>query len=62
MSIVETHGGPITHKALMKKSKWQLAAMYMELLRVREEELVALNKKVDEVLLGFGIVEERNGS
>lgn len=33
MAIIEIHGGPITHRYLMKKSKDELATLYMRLLR-----------------------------
>jgi len=39
MAIVEYHGGPITHRYLMNKTKHDLASMYMELLRIRERDL-----------------------
>lgn len=38
MAIIEFNGGPITHKYLMNKTKWELASMYMELLRLYEKE------------------------
>ena len=38
MSIVEYHGGPITHHYLMKKSKSELASMYMDLLKIRDQQ------------------------
>lgn len=38
MSVFEIHGGPITHRYLMNKSKFDLASMYMELLAVRNRE------------------------
>ena len=34
MAIIEFHGGRITHKYLMGKTKWELAYMYMELIRI----------------------------
>lgn len=39
MSIIEFNGGPITHKYLMGKTKWELAIMYMDLLRMYERAL-----------------------
>lgn len=36
MSIVEFNGGPITHRYLMGKSKFDLARMYMDLLETGE--------------------------
>lgn len=36
MGIIEFNGCPITHKYLMGKTKWELASMYMELLRLHE--------------------------
>lgn len=49
MAIVEFHGGTITHRYLMNKSKHDLARMYMELLRVREDEAKAVKAVVDEL-------------
>lgn len=40
MSIVEFHGGPITHRYLMNKSKHDLARMVLDGLE-REEKLRA---------------------
>ena len=39
MSVFEYHGGPITHHYLMKKSKSELASMYMDLLRIHAQQL-----------------------
>lgn len=36
MSIVEFRGGPVTHRYLMNKTKYDLARLYMELLSVLE--------------------------
>ncbi len=38
MAVFEIHGGPITHRYLMNKSKHDLARMYMELLDRRRED------------------------
>jgi len=38
MAIIEIHGGPINHRYLMKKSKDDLASMYMRLLRDTEHD------------------------
>ena len=38
MVIIEIHGGPINHRYLMKKSKDELASMYMRLLRDTEQD------------------------
>lgn len=38
MSIFEVHGGPITHRYLMNKTKYELASMYMRLLRETEQD------------------------
>ncbi len=38
MAIIEIHGGPINHRYLMKKSKDELASMYMRLLRDTEQD------------------------
>ena len=38
MAIVEFHGGRITHKYLMNKTKWELARMYLELLELYEAQ------------------------
>ena len=36
-AFIEFNGGPITHKYLMGKTKWELASMYMDLLREWEK-------------------------
>lgn len=57
MSIVEYHGGTITHRYLMNKSKTDLANMYLELLRIRNRDLqVACNLR--DVLLDAGGFED----
>lgn len=38
MAVFEIHGGPITHRYLMNKSKHDLARMYMELMAARNRE------------------------
>jgi hypothetical protein len=38
MSIVEINGGPITVRYLERKTKWELARMYMDLLAIVERK------------------------
>lgn len=47
MAIIEFHGGPVTHKYLMGKTKWELASMYMDLLREWEKARAQLAAQED---------------
>lgn len=38
MAIIEIHGGPITHRYLMGKTKDELARLYMRLLQDTEQD------------------------
>lgn len=38
MAIIEIHGGPITHRYLMGKTKDELARLYIQLLRETDQD------------------------
>jgi len=52
MGVFEIRGGPVTHRHLMKRTKWDLVSEYLSMLReydritVEVEQLKAENKKL----------------